>query len=220
MLAYTAIPVGILESNCYLLNDGGALALVDCGVFSRRVREAVAAQGGDLRLILLTHGHFDHIQGVASAREAYPGAQVCIGAEDKGYLSGEEPAIPGRAMARGNPVTPDRLLKDGDTLTLGESTLRVVATPGHTRGGVCFYREPNEEEAKRGSPTAGGLLFTGDTLFYEEVGRADFPGGDWPTLKASVLRLYELPGDCKVLPGHGPESSLAHERAHNPHVKG
>ncbi|MCL1952958.1 MAG: MBL fold metallo-hydrolase, partial [Oscillospiraceae bacterium] len=82
MITYTTIPVGMLESNCYILNDNGALALVDCGVFSRAVREAVAGQGGDLRYILLTHGHFDHIQGVASAKEAYPAAQIGIGGGD------------------------------------------------------------------------------------------------------------------------------------------
>jgi len=208
MLIYTCVPVGMLESNCYILNDNGALALIDCGIFNRTVREAVAGQGGDLRYILLTHGHFDHVQGVASAKEAYPNAQVGIGIADAGYLTGEMDPMPGRAMARKNPVPPDLLLKDGDAITLGESTLRVIETPGHTPGGVCFRAE------------AEGLLFTGDTLFFEEVGRADLPGGDWEVLCASIQKLYALPGDCAVLPGHYQGSTLGHERKNNPYVKG
>ena len=207
MIAYTTIPVGMLESNCYILNDNGALALVDCGIFSRAVREAVAEQGGDLRYILLTHGHFDHIQGVAAAKQAYPAAQVYIGEADAAYLTGEMDTMPGRASFHKRPIAPDLLLKDGDVLPLGESSLRVIATPGHTHGGVCFYAEQEQ------------LLFTGDTLFREEVGRADLPGGDWPVLQASVRRLYELPGDCVVLPGHYQASSLEHERRHNPYVR-
>jgi glyoxylase-like metal-dependent hydrolase (beta-lactamase superfamily II) len=206
MITYTCIPVGMLESNCYILNDNGALALVDCGVFSRSVREAVAGQGGDLRCILLTHGHFDHIQGVASAKAAYPAAQIGIGEGDAGCLTGEAEDGP-RSHRLRSPAAPDLLLKDGDVLALGESGLRVIGTPGHTRGGVSYLAG------------AEGLLFTGDTLFFEEVGRDDLPGGDWPTLRESILRLYALPGDCTVLPGHGQASTLGHERGHNPHVK-
>jgi len=205
-MTYTIIPVGMLESNCYILNDGGALALVDCGVFSRSVREAIAAQGGNLRYILLTHGHFDHIQGVASAKAAYPAAQVGIGAQDAGCLTGEtNDGL--RDHRQRMPVHPDMRLKEGDALPLGESTLRVIATPGHTRGGVSYLAEPET------------WLFTGDTLFLEEIGRDDLPGGDWPTLRDSILRLYAITGDCAVLPGHGPASSLEHERKNNPYVK-
>jgi len=207
MITYTCVPVGMLASNCYILNDNGALALVDCGIFTRKVREAIAGQGGDLRYILLTHGHFDHIQGVASAKEAYPAAQVCIGEADAAYLTGEMDSLPGRPSFHKSPIIPDQLLGDGDAIALGESSLRVISTPGHTGGGVCFYAE---EE---------GLLFTGDTLFFEEVGRADLPGGDWDVLQDSVRRLFGLPGDCVVLPGHYQESTLAHERRNNPHVK-
>jgi len=207
MITYTTIPVGMLESNCYILNDNGALALVDCGIFTRRVREAIAEQGGDLRYILLTHGHFDHIQGVASAKAAYPRAKVCIGEADAAYLTGEMDSLPGRPSFHKSPVTPDRLLADGDMIALGDSVLWVIATPGHTPGGVCFYAE--EER----------LLFTGDTLFFEEVGRADLPGGDWDTLQASVRRLYAIEGDCAVLPGHYQASALEHERRNNPYVK-
>ena len=208
MLTYSAIPVGMLESNCYILNDGGVLALIDCGIFTRAVREAIAEQGGDLRYILLTHGHFDHIQGVAKAKEAYPAAQVCIGEADAPYLTGEMDSLPGRPSFHKSPIAPDLLLKDGDVLPLGDSTLRVNETPGHTPGGVCFYAEKER------------LLFTGDTLFFEEVGRADLPGGDWAVLQESVRRLYELPGACAVLPGHYRASTLEHERRNNPYVKG
>ena len=207
MITTTCIPVGMLESNCYILNENGALALIDCGIFTRAVRESIAEQGGDLRYILLTHGHFDHIQGVAKAKEAYPAAQICIGERDAPYLTGEVDTMPGRVSFHKSPIEPDRLLKHGDVITLGESGLRVIGTPGHTPGGVCFYAEKEQ------------LLFTGDTLFFEEVGRADLPGGDWDVLQASVRRLYELPGDCTVLPGHYQVSSLEHERRNNPYVK-
>jgi len=192
MLTYQCIPVGPLESNSYIARDRatGALALIDCGVFNKRVREAIAEAGGDLRYILLTHGHFDHVRGVPAAKAAYPGAQVCICAEDVPLLRSEKA---------------DLLLHGGEIIPLDDSSLRVISVPGHSPGGLCFLSEK--------------LLFTGDTLFRGEVGRADLPGGDWPTLCASIKELYALEGDYKVLPGHGPPSSLEHERRNNPYVK-
>jgi len=209
MLNCRCIPVGMLQSNSYLLKDEatGALALVDCGVFNKQVREAVAAAGGDLRYILLTHGHFDHTQGIQAAKEAYPGMQVGIAEEDAPFLRGETSTFPGRTIGRGKLAEPDFLLHDDDAIELGESQLQVIATPGHSPGGVCFFSEADD------------LLFTGDTLFCEEVGRADLVGSDWQTLQASIRLLYTLKGNPAVLPGHGPASRLNHERKHNPYVK-
>ena len=210
MLNYTVVPVGMLESNSYILRDDatGALALIDCGAFTKAVQQAIEAAGADLRYILLTHGHFDHIQGVAMAKEAYPAAQVGIGAEDAGYLRGETDTYPDRVSRYKTPVEPDILLRDGDIVPLGDSVLRVFATPGHTPGGVCYFCEADK------------LLFTGDTLFREEVGRADLLGGCWDTLQATIKSLYHnIAGDCAVLPGHGPSSTLEHERARNAWVR-
>ena len=209
MLTYTTIPIGMLESNSYILKDeaSGALALIDCCAFNKALRTAIEAAGGDLRYILLTHGHFDHIQGVAHAKEAYPQAIVAIGEADAPYLRGEIDTMPGRVSRHKNPTEPDILLRDGDEIKFGESTLRVIACPGHTPGGVCFHS------------AADKLLFTGDTLFREEVGRADLVGSNWDDLVASIKNLYTIHGDCAVLPGHGEASSLAHERVHNAWVK-
>jgi len=210
MLSYQCIPVGMLESNSYLLKDDatGALALIDCGVFNKSIKEAIISLGGDLRYVLITHGHFDHMQGAVAAKEAYPNTQVAIGAEDAPFLRGEIETIPGRAMSRSKFMSPDVLLHDGDIVQLGKSRLQVIASPGHSPGGVCFLSE------------ADALLFTGDTLFREEVGRADLPGGDWETLVASIRKLYaSIPGDCTVLPGHGPATSLDYERKHNAWVR-
>lgn len=209
MLSCACIPVGMLQSNSYVLRDEatGALALVDCGFFNRPVARAIAERGGDLRYLLLTHGHFDHVQGAAELKAAYPGAEVCIGAADAPYLRGEVPSLPGRPSRHEAALEPDRLLGEGDVIQLGESALRVLATPGHTPGGVCFFAGRE------------GLLFTGDTLFREECGRTDLPGGDWQALQASLHRLAAMEGDAAVLPGHGEKSSLAHERAHNPYIE-
>ncbi|MCL2106870.1 MAG: MBL fold metallo-hydrolase [Oscillospiraceae bacterium] len=202
MLDYICIPVGMIQSNSYVLRDqaSGALALIDCGHFNRRVREAVEERGGDLRFILLTHGHFDHVQGVAEVKQRYPGARVCIGAEDEDYLSGKRQSLPGWSSRHEKACAADQLLRGGDIIALGESRLRVIAAPGHTPGGVCFRAE------------ADGLLFTGDTLFRGDCGRVDLPGGDWTTLQATLRALAALEGNDTVLPGHGEASSLAQER--------
>ncbi|MDR3314492.1 MAG: MBL fold metallo-hydrolase [Oscillospiraceae bacterium] len=208
MITYTCIPVGLLQSNSYLLREEatGALALVDCGFFNRPVADAIREQGGDLRYLLLTHGHFDHIQGAADCKAAYPTAQVAVSVADAAYLRGEIDAVPGRRSRYKIAMEPDWLLREGDEIPLGESALRVIETPGHTLGGVCFFAAQER------------LLLTGDTLFFEEVGRHDLTGGDWPTLQASLARLIAIEGDAVVLPGHGQASSLAHERAHNPYL--
>ena len=210
MITYTTIPVGMLQSNSYILKDEatGALALIDCCAFSKALREHIEEQGGGLRFLLLTHGHFDHIQGVAAAKEAYPGALVAIGEADAPYLRGEIDSRPLRVPRNKTPTEPDLSLRDGDALELGETRIKTIHTPGHTLGGVCFLCGQDR------------LLFTGDTLFREEVGRTDLHGGDWKTLEASVKRLYALEGDYAVLPGHGEASTLEHERRANPWVKG
>ena len=209
MISYTCIPIGMLESNSYLLRDeaSGALVLIDCCAFNKPLHTAIEEAGGDLRYILLTHGHFDHIQGVAHAKKAYPGAVVAISEADAPYLRGEIDTMPGRVSRHKSPMEPDMLLNHGDEITFGESTLRVIVCPGHTPGGLCFHSE------------ADGLLFTGDTLFREEVGRADLVGSNWDDLVASIRNLYASLGDCTVLPGHGPASSLSHERVYNAWVK-
>ena len=186
--------VGELGTNCYLLEDEttNAAAIIDPGGEGERVLAQVQADGMEVKLILLTHAHFDHTGGVAALHKALPDVPVYLHPADAALLGTNVfPAI-------GVPTVP---YNEGDTLTLGSLTISVLHTPGHTPGGVCLKVED--------------ALFTGDTLFQGSMGRTDFPGGSYDEIMASLKRLGQLPGDCHVLPGHMGTSSLEAERRSN-----
>ncbi len=199
----TRIPTGELQENAYLLTDEQtrSIAVIDPGFPAPDLMKAVRAAGNRIAMVLLTHGHFDHIGAVEEIRAA-TGAPVYAAEEELAMLSDARKnlsAIFGAPMRLAD-VLP---LHDGDTLSLGALVIRAIHTPGHSMGGMCFL--------------AGDALFSGDTLFAGSVGRTDFWGGDSAMLMRSVHRLAQLPGDYRVLPGHGEETSLARERLSNPY---
>ena len=186
--------VGELGTNCYLLEDEttNSAAIIDPGGEGDRVLAQVQADGMEVKLILLTHAHFDHTGGVAALHKALPDVPVYLHPADAALLGTNVfPAI-------GVPTVP---YGEGDTLKLGSLTISVLHTPGHTPGGVCLKVED--------------ALFTGDTLFQGSMGRTDFAGGSYEEIMASLKRLGQLPGDCHVLPGHMGTSSLEAERRSN-----
>lgn len=188
------LQVGPIGTNCYLLEDEttNAAAIIDPGGEGGRILDLIQADGMDVKLILLTHAHFDHTGGVAALHKALPDVPVYLHPADAALLGTNVfPAI-------GVPTVP---YNEGDTLTLGSLTISVLHTPGHTPGGVCLKVED--------------ALFTGDTLFQGSMGRTDFPGGSYEEIMASLKRLGQLPGDCHVLPGHMGTSSLEAERRSN-----
>ncbi len=195
-------------ANFYLAVDeqSGEAAVIDACAYDENVEldKVIEDLGCKLKYILLTHGHFDHILGVRGVRDAY-GAKVAIHENDAEYLINTALSL---AMDNGldhlqRPVRTDILLKDGDVITLGDTELRVMHTPGHTPGSVCFIEE-NEK-----------VIFSGDTLFCMTVGRTDFPGGSREELAASLKKLIALDGDYRVLPGHNRETTLERERVRN-----
>ena len=192
------VPAGPLRANSYLLTENGRDAvLIDCGG-SEALAQA-RRRGLQVAYVLLTHGHFDHVFGCAAAQEA--GAKVGCSEAERAFLE----AGPDLGLAMGlsvPPFTVDFTFRDGDVLDLCGMRFAVIASPGHTPGGVCFR--------------AGQALFTGDTLFLEGVGRTDFPGGSAAQLRQSVRRLLAIDGDLAVYPGHDDPTSLAHERQYNP----
>lgn len=199
MQIYT-VPAGVLRANSYIIAENGADAvLIDCGgaqplAFARQ-------KGLNIRSVLLTHGHFDHIAGCAELQAA--GAQIGCAKAEKSLLA--SPAnLAGEMGVRIPAFSVDFTFQDGDELDLCGLKFTVLATPGHTPGGVCFL--------------CGDSLFTGDTLFCESVGRTDFPGGSTAQLRESVKKLLALPGNLTVYPGHDEPTTLEHERMFNPFV--
>lgn len=199
MQIYT-VPAGMLRANSYIVTENGTDAvLIDCGgaqplAFARQ-------RGLNIRSVLLTHGHFDHIAGCAELQAA--GAQIGCAEAEKSLLT--SPANLAAEMGVRIPAfSVDFTFQGGDELDLCGLKFTVLATPGHTPGGVCFL--------------CGDSLFTGDTLFCESVGRTDFPGGSTSQLRESVKKLLALPGNLTVYPGHDEPTTLEHERMFNPFV--
>ena len=197
-------------ANCYVIIDEktGESAIVDPAYFNEKIEAAFKEAGvGNLKYILLTHGHFDHILGVHGLKEA-TGAKVVIHKDDAEFL-----ADPDKSLAAGNfpepqiPVEADITVSDGDELFLGDELIRVISTPGHTMGSVCYALENDR------------VLITGDTLFCMTAGRTDFYGGNESMLIESLKRLIALDGDYRVLPGHNRETTLERERTRNWYIR-
>jgi len=199
--------------NTYVFLRSGATEclVVDPGFEPQAVIDWIDEHGLSPAAILLTHGHSDHIAGNAALRQRWPGLPILIGRDDAPKLTdptGNLSAAFGLAL-----VSPpaDRVLDDGEQLALAGLSLGVVSIPGHSRGHVVF----------RVDGCAPPIVFGGDVLFRESIGRTDFPDGDFATLASGIRRgLYALPDDTIVFPGHGDSTTVGHERRHNPFVPG
>lgn len=196
-----SISVGYLQTNCYLLCDETAFvcALIDPGAESSRIRRMIDDSGCALQYILLTHGHFDHTYAIKSLLRQYPDVPVYIHRADTSDDPGNR--LKFTPLSDHN----QRYYAEGDTLTLGNLTISVLETPGHSAGSVCL--------------TCENALFCGDTLFSMSCGRTDFADGDMAQMMRSLARLGRLNGAYRVLPGHESESLLSFERANNPYMK-
>jgi glyoxylase-like metal-dependent hydrolase (beta-lactamase superfamily II) len=198
--------VGRLETNCYLVGCARTLegAVIDPGDDARDILAAANALGLHIGQIILTHFHFDHVMGALAVQQT-TGARVAIHADDAPLL--HRPPVFLRAFGSSAPpeLVVDRALADGDLIALGDVALEVLHTPGHSPGGISLW----QREAQ--------VVFGGDTLFREGLGRTDFPGCSHKVLVDSITRhLLTLPDETVVYPGHGPSTTIGHERRHNP----
>lgn len=194
-------------TNCYFVYEEGKTDVIffDPGDRGDFIYEKLKENGLSVAAIYLTHGHFDHIDGCDRLREL-SGAKVYALEEEKPLLEDPMQNLSG-AWSIANTVKADGFLKDGQVCTEAGMTFKVIATPGHTKGGCCFYFESD------------GILIAGDTLFEESVGRTDFPGGSMSELVRSVReKLFVLPDETKVYPGHGDATTIGHEKEYNPCV--
>lgn len=202
-MRYLCITDGMLAENCYLLLDeaSGEAAVIDPGFVNDRLLGEIAKY--KVRWILLTHGHFDHIEGVDRLR-ALTGAPSAAFRTEGAFAA--DPAQNGSLLMFGRPIacTVDRLLEDGETIHVGAVPVQVLHTPGHTAGGCCYV-----------APEA---VFTGDTLMGYSVGRCDLPTGDEAALAVSLQKLAALPGDPAICGGHGPVTRLSEEKRRNPYL--
>lgn len=201
------LPSGPLRVNTYIAEDEATKKgfIVDPGGYDTQMIKYIAENNIDIEYIILTHGHEDHIAGVNEYKEMIPGVKVVAHADEFSMI---ENAVPEMSQT-GGPIcfTPDIAIQDGDTLTVGNAELKFFHTPGHTIGGMCIYVAADND------------LYSGDTLFQQSIGRTDFPGGSFKQISESIKRLYELPDDTRVLPGHMGITTIAHEKENNPFVR-
>lgn len=189
-----------IDNNNYLVideNSKGA-ALIDCSAVDEDIRAELEAQGAVLKYILLTHGHFDHIAGIRP-NDSVP---VLMHKNDLGWVQKVNQYLPMMGMPQMTVPQIDKFIEDNEIIKLGNTEIKVIHTPGHTQGGVCFY--------------ADNKLFSGDTIFREAVGRCDLEGGNFNQIVESIeTKIFTLPPETIIYPGHGRISTVEWEKEHN-----
>lgn len=191
------ILAGMYEENCYLVIDEATkeLAIIDPGGQANLLADEIKLLGGKPKFILLTHEHADHVGAVVELVNKF-NVPFYVNKADEEYMEKDNFVFGSLPKASG-------YLNEGDTLNLGKHVIKVIETPGHTPGGICFL--------------IGDKLFTGDTLFQCSVGRSDFLGGNGMQLIKNIKeKLMSLNDDVKVFPGHGPSSTIGYEKRNNP----
>lgn len=203
---WEVLALGAFEANCTVLTDpGGDAVFVDPGAEAEALLVLLKDRGLTLRKILLTHGHIDHISALDGLLSACP-VPVILGNEDIRWAFTAVNSFPPYVKV---PSIPSGLepVSDGTRIRFGAVDFSVIATPGHTPGGICFYSESEK------------LVISGDTLFAGSVGRTDLPGGDWEALQVSLAKLMKLPADTVVVPGHGGLTDIGTELKTNPYLR-
>jgi len=198
--------VGPLATNCYIVGSESSKEgmIVDPGDEAEVILRNVKDLGLEIRSIVLTHGHIDHIGALKEVKEA-TGAEVAIHSDDAQALQ-EKSVSTLLGLSYSAPLPADRLLKDGDSMDIGDLHFLVLHTPGHSPGCICLLGE--------------GIIFSGDTLFNFGIGRYDLPGGNYSQLMNSIhTRLMTLPDNTTVYPGHGPDTTIGAERSGNPFLQ-
>ena len=192
-------------------DDSGECVVIDPGFYTTEERDELKRFIGEKGLkpvrILLTHAHFDHVFGLKECSQML-GVPVCMDPADRPTLENAGYFCTMFGFDTPDVDVPTEDIRDGDVIRFGKTELEVIATPGHTPGGVCFFDRADK------------ILFSGDTLFAGSIGRTDHPGGDYDRLMESILtRLMPLDGDVTVIPGHGPRTTIADESAKNPFLQ-
>ena len=195
MLNMYTLPLGAYQTNCYFVwGEGDTCTVIDPGYEPQTVLLQAKKLGKAIEAILLTHGHFDHV-GAVRDLAAETGCKV--------YICEQDLSMPSQLTA--GPLYYTDICKEGDRITLSGVTFRVLHTPGHTPGSVCYCAE--------------AAMFSGDTLFRDSCGRTDLPGGSWAQIQQSLKRLAGLEKNYTVYPGHGPATTLDQEKKNNPYMQ-
>jgi len=202
------LPAGVYAANCYLVIDEGTkeTIVVDPGGDTEDILHIIESKGLNVKSIILTHGHGDHIGGVLELKKVL-NVDVLVHKEDEDMVKDASKNLSNLMPGRAIEFNADRFLKSNEELQLGNSTIKILHTPGHTRGGICLVLD--------------GCVITGDTLFKGSIGRTDLYGGDYDQIISSIVKkLMILPDDYIIYSGHGAPSTIKDEKRRNPFIKG
>lgn len=200
--------LGLVRTNCYIVytEDTKKAVIIDPAADSRRITEEISALGVTPEAVLLTHGHFDHMLAAESLKKEYQ-IPICVAKGDAELLQHSDLNCSEQFLHMSYGISADEELEDGQRLRFLDEALTVITTPGHTEGSCCYYAK-NED-----------IVFSGDTLFQQSVGRTDLPTGRAAQLTKSIReKLFVLPDTTLVLSGHGDQTTIGEEKQYNPYV--